>query len=244
MTNNLAVEVRNVSKRFGKIIALDSLFLNVGVGQIYGLVGPNGAGKTTLVKILCGLLASDKGEAFILGDKIPNRWISPVLGYMPQELSLYENMTVHQNLRFFGELYGLNPHELDSQERKVLEIVDLLNRRNSLVNKLSGGLKRRASLACTLIHEPKIVFLDEPTVGVDPELRISFWEHFRRLQSNGITFFLTTHYMDEAKRCDQVGFMHKGKLIANGTPDQLLSKSNKTSLEDAFLAFSRSDETA
>jgi ABC-2 type transport system ATP-binding protein len=242
LTDNPAVEAKNISKKFGSTIALNGLSLKVEAGQIYGLVGPNGSGKSTIVKILCGLLEPDEGEAFINGNRIPNRKISEVIGYMPQELSLYQNLTVHQNLRFFGELYGLSGQEFDSQEKMVLEVVDLLDRKNFVVNKLSSGLKRRASLACTLLHEPKVAFLDEPTVGVDPELRVNFWEHFKRLQSNGVTLVLTTHYMDEANKCDQVGFMHEGKLIADGAPNGLLAQTNTESLEDAFLKFLRKGE--
>jgi ABC-2 type transport system ATP-binding protein len=243
MNLNLAVQAKNISKKFGSTIALDNFSMEVKSGQIYGLVGPNGAGKSTIVKILCGLVTPDKGEAIVLGNRSPNRSISPKLGYMPQDLSLYQNMTVHQNLSFFGELFGLTGEKFNQQERKVLEIVDLFDRKNSMVNKLSGGLKRRVSLACTLIHEPKLVFLDEPTVGVDPELRVNFWEHFQQLKNKGVTFVLTTHYMDEAKKCDHVGFMHRGKLIENGTPDKLLAESETDSLEDAFLKFSRKGET-
>lgn len=145
-------------------------------------------------------------------------------------------------MEFYGKLFGIKGAELKGRERELLEFVDLYDWRNELVQNLSGGMKHRASLACTLIHNPPLLFLDEPTVGVDPELRISFWDYFNKLKGNGVTILITTHYMDEARRCDKVGFMSKGKLIAESTPQELLTKTGTDSLEDAFLQFSRKEE--
>ena len=166
--------------------------------------------------MLCGLLLPTSGTAYVLGRKVPDKSITQSLGYMPQEMALYEGLTVHQNIEF----------------------INLERWRDSLVANLSGGMKHRVSLACALIHHPKILFLDEPTVGVDPELRISFWNYFNELKEEDTTILITTHYMDEANHCDRIGFMKKGQLIAEGSPKELLAATGTDSLEDAFLKFS------
>lgn len=237
-----AIKTSSLTKEFGDFKAVNDLNLKVKKGEIYGLLGPNGAGKTTAIKMLSGLLKPSSGEAFILGNKIPDKKMASYIGYMPQETALYVGLTVHQNMKFYGKLFGIKGTKIKEKEKELLEFVDLYNWRNQLVQNLSGGMKHRASLACTLIHEPELLFLDEPTVGVDPELRISFWEYFNELKDEGITILITTHYMDEARRCDRVGFMNYGKLIAESTPQELLSKAGTDSLEDAFLKFSRKEE--
>jgi ABC-2 type transport system ATP-binding protein len=236
-----AIKTSSLTKEFGDFKAVNDLNLKVKKGEIYGLLGPNGAGKTTTIKILSGLLTPTSGEAYILGNKIPDKKIASAIGYMPQETALYVGLTVHQNMKFYGKLFGIKNSKIKEKEKELLEFVDLYNWRNELVQNLSGGMKHRASLACTLIHEPELLFLDEPTVGVDPELRISFWDYFNELKDKGITILITTHYMDEARRCDMVGFMNKGKLIAESTPEELLIKARTDSLEDAFLEFSRKE---
>ncbi len=237
-----AIKTSSLTKEFGDFKAVNDLNLKVKKGEIYGLLGPNGAGKTTAIKMLSGLLKPSSGEAFILGNKIPDKKMASYIGYMPQETALYVGLTVHQNMKFYGKLFGIKGTKIKEKEKELLEFVDLYNWRNQLVQNLSGGMKHRASLACTLIHEPELLFLDEPTVGVDPELRISFWDYFNELKDEGITILITTHYMDEARRCDRVGFMNYGKLIAESTPQELLSKAGTDSLEDAFLKFSRKEE--
>jgi ABC-2 type transport system ATP-binding protein len=222
-------------KRFGNFTAVDRLDLKVKEGELYGLLGPNGAGKTTAVKVLCGLLKQSAGTVRVLGRIMPGRSILPQMGYMPQNLALYETLTIAENMALFGSIYGLSSGEIDHRTDELLRVVGLPDWKDAVVNTLSGGMKHRASLACTLIHRPKLLFLDEPTVGVDPELRATFWEYFGGLVREGVTVVLTTHYMDEASRCGRVGLMRKGKMVAEGTPRQIMSSSGTTSLEDAFL---------
>lgn len=236
-----AIKTSDLSKNFGDFEAVNNLNLQVQKGEIYGLLGPNGAGKTTTIKILGGLLAPTSGDVYVLGDKIPDKNAASNIGYMPQETALYVGLTVHQNMEFYAKLFGIKKSDIKEKEKDLLDFVDLYDWRNELVQNLSGGMKHRASLACTLIHNPPLLFLDEPTVGVDPELRISFWNYFNKLKNEGTTILITTHYMDEARRCDRVGFMNRGKLIAESTPRELLIKTGTDSLEDAFLEFSRKE---
>jgi ABC-2 type transport system ATP-binding protein len=237
-----AVETKNLTKDFGAFRALDNLNLKIENGVVHGLLGPNGAGKTTAIKILCGLLKPTGGEAYVLGMRIPHRGILPSIGYMPQEPALYVDLSVHHNLQLYGELYDMPSSRIAEREEELLEFVALKGWRNKPVSNLSGGMKHRVSLACSMIHEPKLLFLDEPTVGVDPELRASFWEYFNRLKMKGITIILTTHYMDEAQHCDKISLLRQGKLIAEGMPGEITRMTNTTSLEDAFLALTKHGE--
>ncbi len=232
------VETRGLVKRFGKFTAVDRLDLRVRKGEIYGLLGPNGAGKTTTIKMLCGLLNTSGGEAYINARRVPDRRVAAEIGYMPQETALYLGLTVHQNMAFFGEIFGLPKREILERETALLEFINLPEWRDELVGNLSGGMKHRVSLACALIHRPPLLLLDEPTVGVDPELRVSFWDYFNDIKNEGRTIVITTHYMDEAGRCDRIGFMHNGRLIAEGKPGELLEMTGAHNLEDAFMAFS------
>jgi len=236
-----AVITKKLKKTYGKINAVMDLNLSVHEGEIYGLIGPNGSGKTTTVKILCGLLKPDGGEAEVLGNSPGSIAVRPLLGYMPQDLAIYPDLRVVQNLDFFGRLYGLGGDKLKAREKALLRMVALEGREDSLVSTLSGGMKHRLSLACSMIHGPKLLFLDEPTVGVDPELRFSFWQYLKKLKEGGVTALITTHYMDEAGRCDRVGLIREGRLIAEGTPKELRDSAGSESLEDAFLVFSRGD---
>ncbi len=233
------VRTDGLRKEYGDIVAVEDLCLSIPAGRIYGLIGPNGSGKTTAIKVLMGLMRSTSGTAEVLGRKVHIKGKDCRVSYMPQELALYTDLTVHENVQLFAELNGLEPSALAEREKEVLEVVGLYGRKDDLVGHLSGGMQHRASLACAMINRPALMFLDEPTVGVDPELRAGFWEHFRALKSQGMTVVLTTHYMDEASRCDLVGMMHKGRLIAEGTPDELLKDSGTANLEDAFLVFIR-----
>jgi len=209
----------------------------VRMGEIYGLLGPNGAGKTTAIKVLAGLLKKTSGTAEVLEMDIPSKLVSANIGYMPQETAMYLGLTVHQNIEFFGKLFGLEKDHIAKREAELLKFIDLPDWKDELVQNLSGGMKHRVSLACALIHEPDVLFLDEPTVGVDPKLRVNFWKYFTKLKENGTTVIITTHYMDEARHCDRVGFMRQGKLIAEGVPTELMKEAGTDSLEDAFLKF-------
>jgi ABC-2 type transport system ATP-binding protein len=231
----MAVETKGLSKNFGKFAALIDLDLKVRTGEVYGLLGPNGAGKTTAIRIMCRLIKPTAGTAVLLGRPLGDAAAVSQIGYMPQETALYQNLTVHQNIQFFGSVFGLDAATISLREKELLEFVDLSKWKDALVSNLSGGMKHRASLACSLVPEPRLLFLDEPTVGVDPKLRASFWNYFDRLKGKGITIIITTHYMDEAKHCDRIGFMRSGHLIAEGTPKEILTRTKTESLEDAFL---------
>ncbi len=223
------------------MIAVNDLDLTVKQGEVYGLIGPNGSGKTTAIKILCGLLRMDSGSAEVLNAPPGSASIRPLVGYMPQDLAVYVDLKVRQNLEFFGRLYGLKGKGLEERKKALLRMTALEGREESLVHTLSGGMKHRLSLACSMIHSPRLLFLDEPTVGVDPELRFTFWRYLDELKKEGVTVLITTHYMDEAGRCDRVGLLREGRLIAEGTPKELRESANCESLEDVFLVFSRRD---
>jgi ABC-2 type transport system ATP-binding protein len=231
------VETKGLGKRYGKFNAVEHLDLRVKKGEIYGLLGPNGAGKTTTIKMLCGLLKITSGEAYVTGNQMPDKRVASDIGYMPQETALYPGLTVHQNIKFFGEIFGLGKREIEEREQRLLEFINLAEWRDELVGNLSGGMKHRVSLACALVHEPPLLLLDEPTVGVDPELRASFWDYFNEIKSRNRTIVITTHYMDEANRCDRIGFMRNGRLIAEGTVEELLELAGTDGLEDAFMKF-------
>lgn len=234
-----AIRTFRLRKTFGTLTAVDDLNLRVGKGILYGLIGPNGSGKTTTIKLLVGLLQPSAGRAFVLGEEIPVRRSIRRMGYMPQEMATYMDLTVHENLMLFGELYEMQPERLLKREEDLLHMIGLEDRRDCLVSQLSGGMRHRTSLACALIHDPDLVFLDEPTVGVDPELRAGFWKYFADLKGRGKTVVMTTHYMDEAVRCDVVGMMRLGQLIGEGAPKELMERTSTTDLEEAFISMSR-----
>ena len=237
-----AIDTVNLTKKFGGFTAVNNLNIKVKKGEIFGLLGPNGAGKTTLIKMLTSINGTTSGDARVLGEKIPNGDIASKIGYMPQETGVYLNLTVEQNMKFYGRIFHLSDEKIEEKIVELLDFVDLADWRREMVENLSGGMKHRVSLACTLIHEPELLFLDEPTVGVDPELRVTFWNYFQQLKDKGVTILLTTHYMDEARHCDRIGFMQKGRLIALDKPAALMELSGNDSLEDAFLFFSKKDE--
>jgi ABC-2 type transport system ATP-binding protein len=234
-TSTKIVEIHHLTKTFGKFTAVDNLDLTIKKGEIYGLLGPNGSGKTTIIKMLSSLLTPTAGSIKIFGNTLPCKSVMNTIGYMPQETAIYLDNTVHENLSFFGRVYGISKECLEKREQEMLQFVDLSKWRDALVSTLSGGMKHRLSLACALIHEPTLMFLDEPTVGVDPELRATFWGYFENMTQNGITVIITTHYMDEANHCTRVGLLRLGKLIADGRPQDLKKNTRTTSLEDVFL---------
>src|SRR4030042_4215072 len=237
-----AIETRQLTKRFGRFTAVDNLNLKIKRGETYGLLGPNGSGKTTTIKILCGLMKVTGGEAMVLGKRAGDSSISPRIGYMPQETALYLDLTVHENMELFGEIYGMSKEEIQREEEELLRFIDLARWRDSTIANLSGGMRHRVSLACSLLHKPELLLLDEPTVGVDPELRASFWDYFEALRGRGATVVITTHYMDEAHHCNRIGLLRQGRLIAEGAPEDIITSSGAKSLEDAFLILARRGE--
>jgi ABC-2 type transport system ATP-binding protein len=231
-----AVEARDVRKHFGAVTALDGLTLSVNAGEIYGLLGPNGSGKTTFIRSLAGLVRPDAGEITVFGQSPRAAVASGGVGYMTQVPALYGELSIDENLRFFAALEGIT--DVDAKIEDALGRVGLLDRRRSVVSTLSGGMKTRASLAATLLHGPRLLLLDEPTVGVDPVQRRDFWEHFRALATTGVTLLVSSHVMDEASRCDRLGLIRSGRLLAEGSVQELIHRAGTADLESAFLALS------
>src|SRR5246500_3968651 len=217
------IEVERLTKRFGNFTAVDHVSFTVGKGSIFGFLGPNGSGKTTMIRMLCGILEPSKGTARIGGHDI-RRDLEPIkemIGYMSQKFSLYDELTVNENLIFAGKLYGLSGHELNQRRKEMIATTHLepyIDRRAGL---LSGGWRQRLAMACSLMHRPSVLFLDEPTAGIDPVARRELWDLLFEFAGKGMTLFVTTHYMDEAERCDHVGYIYLSKLIVCGEPDEL-----------------------
>jgi len=233
MSEAFAVDIDNVVKSFGTIRALDGITLRVRQGEIYGLLGPNGSGKTTLIRAVVGLVAPDSGTVTVLGHRMPDLNILSSVGYMTQAAALYPDISVEENLRFFAAISGA-----DSNVDEVLRLVELEQRRKSVVATLSGGMRQRCSLACALVHRPRLLLLDEPTVGVDPQLRVQFWDHFREMAAAGTTILVSSHVMDEAERCQRLGLIRFGKLLGEGSPDEVRAAAGTNNLEEAFLKLS------
>lgn len=232
---NIVIEAENLRKQFGALRAVDGLDLRVAAGEIYGLLGPNGSGKTTLIRLITGLLRPTEGRITVLNQPMPHKAVLAQIGYMTQASALYEDLTIRENVAFFAQMCGRGSD--GERVAEVIDLVDLSDRADSLVRTLSGGMKQRASLACALAHAPRLLLLDEPTVGVDPQLRAIFWTYFRRLADEGVTLVVSSHVMDEAERCDRLGFIRQGKLLAEGTAVSLRQQSNTPTLEEAFLHF-------
>ncbi len=219
-----AISARGLKKRYGKFEALQGIELAVPEGSIYGLLGPNGAGKTTLIKALVGASRPSSGEARILGlDPVRQaRELRPQIGYMPQAPALYDDLSARDNVRFFGKAFNLP--DLDRRVDEAIEFVALTGRQNDPVYAFSGGMKQRVSLACAIVHSPKVLFLDEPTAGVDPKLKEGFWQHFRDLASRGVTLFISTHLMDEPLLCDQLTVIRAGQVLVTAPPDDIMQR--------------------
>ena len=222
-TEDNAIEVLHLTKKFGEFVAVNDVSFTVKRGVIFGFLGANGAGKSTTIRMLCGLLRPTSGEAVVGGYDVnaETEKVKLNIGYMSQRFSLYDDLTVEQNIRFFGGVYGLRNSHLDERLEWVLKMADLRGREKSLTGTLAGGWKQRLALGCAILHEPRIVFLDEPTGGVDPISRRAFWELINELSSEGITVLVTTHFLDEAEYCNDIVLISAGKLIAGGSPTEL-----------------------
>lgn len=235
--NNSCVSIRGVSKNFGAAEVLKNINLEIQQGEIFGLLGPSGAGKTTLVKELAGLDVPSAGEIEVFQERMPALHLIEKLGYMAQSDALYMDLSARENLEFFSALYGLKKKERKQRIVEVMELVQLSDHLGKQVSNYSGGMKRRLSLAIALLHQPELLILDEPTVGIDPVLRKSVWEAFHQLKDEGKTLIVTTHVMDEAEKCDRLGLMREGRLIAVGTPEELKQETHSSSIEEAFLVY-------
>ena len=219
----LAVVTRGLTKRFGRLVAVDHLDLEVRRGELYGFLGPNGAGKSTTLRMLCGILEPSEGDGRVLGIDLrrhPER-VKSSIGYMSQRFSLYDDLTVEENLTFYARVYMVPRAGRAARLRQMLRLGDLVGRERQLAGQLSGGYRQRLALGCALVHAPRLIFLDEPTAGVDPVSRRNFWAVIRRLVDEGITIMVTTHYMDEVEHCDRLGFLYQGRLIVEGPPEEI-----------------------
>lgn len=233
-----AVAVHGLVKRFGSFVAVDQVSLTVPKGEIFGFLGPNGAGKSTTIRILCGLLAPTAGTAAVNGFDVAKQPenVKRSIGYMSQKFSLYDDLTVEENLDFFCGIYGVPRNRREARKRYVLEMAGLNQKRGMMTSHLAGGWKQRLALGAAILHEPPVLFLDEPTSGVDPIARRTFWDLIDELSLEGRTIFVTTHYMDEAEYCHRVALLYKGKAIAMDSPRVLKQQLGVPTMEDVFIA--------
>ncbi len=238
MSGDAAVVLDNLTKRFGDFVAVDRVSCRVERGEIFGFLGPNGAGKSTTIRILCGLLTPSEGTARVDGLDVAERAeaIRQRIGYMSQRFSLYDDLTVQENIDFFAGIYGVPNDVRQQREEYALEISGLTKRRNTLTQLLPGGWKQRLALGCAILHKPPILFLDEPTSGVDPIARRSFWDLIYELAGGGQTIFVTTHYMEEAEYCHRLALMYQGRVIALGAPGELKQEHGKATMEELFVS--------
>ncbi|HPR30649.1 MAG TPA: ABC transporter ATP-binding protein [Prolixibacteraceae bacterium] len=243
--NNVVIEVENMVKRFGSFVANDRLTFRVNKGEIFGFLGANGAGKTTAMRILCGLSVPTSGKIMVNGFDVyrQSEAIKQSIGYMSQKFSLYEDLTVAENLRFYAGIYGLKRKERKKKEAEMLERLQMPSIKNQLVVSLPLGWKQKLAFSIALVHDPKIVFLDEPTGGVDPITRRQFWNMIYEASSRGITMFVTTHYMDEAEYCDRVSIMVDGRIEALDTPAGLMKTYGAENMNEVFLQLARKPKT-
>ncbi len=239
--NEYAIEVHDLTKRFGTFTAVDHISFQVKKGEIFGFLGANGAGKTTAMRILCGLSFPTEGTGTVAGYNIATQseQIKKSIGYMSQKFSLYDDLKVWENIRLFGGIYGVAPKEIERRTEELLTTLNFTAERDSLVKKLPLGWKQKLAFSVAIFHDPQIVFLDEPTGGVDPETRRQFWEMIYEASDRGITIFVTTHYMDEAEYCDRVSIMVDGKIEALDTPQNLKKNYQVSSMEEVFYLLAR-----
>ena len=240
------VVVHELRKTFGTFVAVEGLDLTIHRGEVFGLLGPNGSGKTTTIRMLCGLMVPSGGSATVVGFDVVReaeqiRWR---IGYMSQRFGLYDDLTVTENLTFYASIYGLHGAERRARVAELLDELGLRERTAQLAGTLSGGWKQRLALACATAHRPAMLFLDEPTAGVDPASRRLFWQRIYTLAEQGTTILVTTHYMDEAERCQRLAFLSRGKLIAVGTVAEVLEHFHQPTIEDVFIELQRRDEGA
>jgi len=236
-----AIDARNLTRRFGSFVAVDHITFDVRAGEVFGFLGANGAGKTTAIKMLVGLLAPSDGEAKVAGFDIRTQrdQIRRSIGYMSQRFSLYADLTVRENIRLYGGIYGLSDDQIRERTKSMLDTLGLASSADELVGRLPLGWKQKLAFSVALLHEPKIVFLDEPTGGVDPITRRQFWELIYAAAARGTTVFVTTHYMDEAEYCDRISIMVDGKIAALGSPAELKERFGADSVDDVFVRLAR-----
>ena len=241
---DVAVRTSGLRKVFGSLVAVDSLDLEIHRGEVFGLLGPNGSGKTTTIRMLCGLLDPSAGQALVVGIDVGKdpEGVRQRIGYMSQRYGLYDDLTVAENMRFYGSMYGLRGDRREARVQALLDDLGLRPRARQMAGTLSGGWKQRLALACATAHQPDMLFLDEPTAGVDPASRRLFWDWIYALARGGTTILVTTHYMDEAERCQRLGFLSRGHLIALGTVAEVTRAFGQPSIEDVFIELQRRDE--
>jgi ABC-2 type transport system ATP-binding protein len=240
LTDKIDIEVQNLVRKFGDFVAVDNTSFQVRQGEIFGLLGPNGAGKTTTFRMLCGLLPASSGVLSVAGVNLrtARTQARANVGYVAQKFSLYSTLTVDENLRFYGGVYGLSDAELPQRIKTIKEQFELTDAANMPAGQLPGGYKQRLSMAAALLHKPRILFLDEPTSGIDPLARRSFWRQITALAAHGTTIIITTHFMEEAEYCDRIMIQDQGKMLALGTPDKIRHASGRTAanMNEAFIA--------
>lgn len=234
-----SISCEDLTKVFGNFRAVDGVSLSIPEGSIFGFLGPNGAGKSTTIRMLCGVLSPTSGSGHVLGYDIIKEAevIKQNIGYMSQKFSLYQDLTLNENLDFYAGIYGLNKKQANKRKTELIELADLYGQEHKLAGTLSGGWKQRLALCCALLHQPQVLILDEPTAGVDPYSRRIFWDIIRLTSKQGITVLVSTHYMDEAATCDQIGFIFNGRLLACDSPEQLMNSLNKNNLDDVFIHY-------
>lgn len=238
------VHTRGLRKVYGELVAVHGLDLDIRRGEVFGLLGPNGSGKTTTIRMLCGLISPTSGTAEVAGIDVVHdaERVRRRIGYMSQRFGLYDDLTVSENLRFYSSIYGVVGHDRAARLAAHAEDLGLTERMSQMAGTLSGGWKQRLALACATAHGPDLVFLDEPTAGVDPAARRTFWETIYRLAGRGTTILVTTHYMDEAERCKRLAFLSRGHLIALGTPREITTQFGTTNVEEVFVMLQQRDE--